>query len=147
LFDREIEEGDTTPWKHATYEVWYWDLEVVLKNQLNILGRTNARKSGKKDEKKTEGRKWNFSKKDPNAMDVDVMTVEKQERCMKNGLFFKCKKKGHLGRDCPPEEDKKKAPTASFSLRKMKGKDAHTHIKALVALMSDNAQASVQGAS
>jgi len=55
-----------------------------------------------------------------------------------NGLCFKCEKKGHLGRDCPPEEDKKKAPVASFSLRKMKGKDAHTHIKALVALMDED---------
>ena len=100
-----------------------------------ILGQTNTGKSGKEDEKKTEGRKWNFSKKDPNAMDVDIMTVEKQEQCMKNGLCFKCEKKGHLGKDCPPEEDKKKAPVASFSQRKMKGKDAHTHIKALVALI------------
>lgn len=33
-FDGEIAEGDTTPWKHATYEVWYRDPEVVLKNQL-----------------------------------------------------------------------------------------------------------------
>lgn len=33
-FDGEIEEGDTTPWKHTTYEVWYRDPEVVLKNQL-----------------------------------------------------------------------------------------------------------------
>jgi len=69
--------------------------------------------------KRRQGRKWNFSKKDPNAMDVDVMTVEKRERCMKNRLCFKCEKKGHLGRDCPPEEDKKKAPVASFSPRKM----------------------------
>jgi len=29
-------------------------------------------------------------------------------------LCFKCEKKGHLGKDCPPEEDKKKAPVASF---------------------------------
>jgi len=68
-------------------------------------------------------------------MDIDIMMVEKQEQCMKNGLCFKCKKKEHLGRDCLPDEEKKKVPTTSFSLRKMKGKDAHTHIKALVALM------------
>jgi len=71
-------------------------------------------------------------------MDVDIMTVKKQERCMKNGLCFKCEKKGHLRRDCPPEEDKKKAPAASFLPRKMKGKDAHTHIKAMVALMDED---------
>jgi len=71
-------------------------------------------------------------------MDMDVMTVEKWEQCMENGLWLKCEKKGHLGRDCPPEEDKKKAPVAYFSLRKMNGKDTHTHIKALVALMDED---------
>ena len=35
-------------------------------------------------------------------------------------------------------KDKKKAPVASFSPRKMKGKDTHTHIKALVALMDED---------
>jgi len=34
----------------------------------------NTGKSGKKDEKKTEGRKWNFSKIDPNTMDVTTST-------------------------------------------------------------------------
>jgi len=105
---------------------WASRLNNNYKRMQRILGGTNTGKSGKKDEKKTEGRKWNFSKKDPNTMDVDVMMVEKRERCMKNGLCFKCEKKGHLGRDCLPKEDKKKAPVASFSLRKMKGKDAHT---------------------
>ncbi|KAF8808259.1 hypothetical protein BYT27DRAFT_7232691 [Phlegmacium glaucopus] len=33
-FNGEVIEGDTTPWKHATYDVWYWDPQVVLKNQL-----------------------------------------------------------------------------------------------------------------
>lgn len=34
-FDGEVIEGDTTPWKHAAYDVWYRDPQVVLKNQLN----------------------------------------------------------------------------------------------------------------
>jgi len=58
-------------------------------------------------------------------------------RSMENGLCFKCEKKGHLGKDCPPKEDKKKAPAASFTPRNMKGKDAHTHIKALVAFIDE----------
>jgi hypothetical protein len=33
-FNGEVPEGDTTPWKHATYDVWYRDPHVVLKNQL-----------------------------------------------------------------------------------------------------------------
>ena len=59
----------------------------------------------------------------------------KMRKMHEKQIMFKCEKKEHLGRDCPPKEDKKKAPNASFSPRKMKGKDAHTHIKALVALM------------
>jgi len=63
-----------------TLKEWYkWAsrLDNNYKRMQHILGRTNAGKSGKKDEKKTDGRKWNFSKKDPNTMDVDIMTAEK----------------------------------------------------------------------
>jgi len=49
---------------------WASRLDNNYKRIQRILGRTNTGKSGKKDKKKTEGRKWNFSKKDPNAMDV-----------------------------------------------------------------------------
>jgi len=77
---------------------WASRLDNNYKRMRCILGRTNTGKVGKKEEKKTEGRKWNFSKKDPNAMDMDIMTVEKRERCMKNRLCFKCEKKGHLRR-------------------------------------------------
>ena len=34
LFDGEVAEGDTTPWKHTAYDIWYRDPLVVLKNQL-----------------------------------------------------------------------------------------------------------------
>ena len=33
-FNGEIREGDTTPWKHASYEVWFWDPQAILHNQL-----------------------------------------------------------------------------------------------------------------
>ncbi|KAF8801177.1 hypothetical protein BYT27DRAFT_7226944 [Phlegmacium glaucopus] len=36
-FNGEIMEGETTPWKHATYDVWYRDPQVVLKNQLGNI--------------------------------------------------------------------------------------------------------------
>ena len=63
-----------------TLKEWYeWAsrLNNNYKRMQRILGQTNPGKSGKKEEKKTKGRKWNFSKKDPNAMDMDIMTVEK----------------------------------------------------------------------
>lgn len=33
-YNGEIPEGDTTPWKHATFDVWFRDPHIVLHNQL-----------------------------------------------------------------------------------------------------------------
>jgi hypothetical protein len=70
--------------------------------------------TGRKDKSKNEKKLFQqYSSKpkerDPNAMDIDAaqttyrkpMDPEKRERIMKEGLCFKCEKKGHLSRDCP----------------------------------------------
>jgi hypothetical protein len=46
--------------------------------------------------------------KDPNAMDVDTMTIEEQTKLMKEGRCFQCKKTGHISRDCPTKTGQKK---------------------------------------
>ena len=33
-FNGKIRKGDTTPWKHASYEVWFRDPQAILHNQL-----------------------------------------------------------------------------------------------------------------
>jgi Retrotransposon gag protein len=40
-------------------------------------------------------------KKDPNAMDIDRMSIEECTRLMKEGKCFRCKLFGHLSQDCP----------------------------------------------
>ena len=40
-FNGKIPEGDTTPWKHASYNVWFRDPHMVLKNQLKNLDFSN----------------------------------------------------------------------------------------------------------
>lgn len=47
-------------------------------------------------------------RRDPNAMDIDVMTTDKRTSLMKQGLCFRCEEKGHLARDC--KKAKKNAP-------------------------------------
>lgn len=80
---------------------------------------------------KTNGntyRKWTprtTETKDPNAMDVDSMTVEERSNLMKLGACFKCKIRGHMAKDCP---DKKSNPSSS---KKLSAKDLYTQIRTL----------------
>ena len=41
-------------------------------------------------------------------MDIDTMTIEEQTKLMKEGRCFRCKKTGHISRDCPTKTGQKK---------------------------------------
>ena len=102
------------------------------------------------NEKKKEerpGRQWTFQRKDPNAMDIDAMTTEQREEAMKKGLCFRCRKQGHLSKDCltkkrptpssmPPSYALTWAPTSTNNQKKkMSGKELYAHIWSLTAIM------------
>jgi hypothetical protein len=59
-------------------------------NQGRFKPRYNPHKEKKKDH-------------DPDAMDVDFtqMTPDEKERLMRSGSCFRCKKQGHMSKDCP----------------------------------------------
>jgi len=44
--------------------------------------------------------------RDPNAMDVDRMTVEERQELMRKGACFFCKEVGHLTSECPKKKKK-----------------------------------------
>jgi hypothetical protein len=73
-----------------------------------------------------------FPKKerDPNAMDVDRLTIEERNTLMKEGKCFKCRQFGHLSRDCKPgNQSQQKQPEQ----KKWGGREAFTHIQAMIA--------------
>jgi Zinc knuckle len=94
---------------------------------LNQDIRTNPSKQ-KADTNKSNGNAhwWRTNeKKDPNAMDVDALTMEERGMLLRQGKCFRCKKAGHMAKDCPLEQGEsssKKADPARF---------AYTTIKAL----------------
>ena len=142
----------------TTLEKWYeWALK--FDNNYHRLQRILHRGTTKKEEIKTEntgGRKWTFRPRtDPNAMDVDTvtrsinaMTAEERTEFMRKGLCFRCKKSGHISRDCPEKKGNTIAPTPSTSTpsstattsnapKKMTAKELTAHIRTLTAMMND----------
>jgi zinc knuckle protein len=109
----------------------------------HILGRTSDKDKGKTDNK----RRWNFQpRKDLNAMDVDTIsktinakTAEEHEKFMKQGLCFRCKKPGHISKDCPtkagitPSSSSQPPP---YVPKKMNAKELTAHIRSLTALLN-----------
>jgi hypothetical protein len=63
-------------------------------------------------------------KKDPNAMDVDALTIEKRGLLLRQEKCFRYKKPGHMAKDCPPEQgessNQKKVDPARFAYTTIK---------------------------
>ena len=61
-------------------------------------------------------------------MDIDRLTTEERTLLMKEGKCFKCRKQGHLSRDCPPRGTETPKPWT--------GKTAATHIWSIISGMT-----------
>ena len=83
-------------------------------------------------------------------MDVDVITKvfktmmdEERTDLMKKGLCFRCKKGGHLSRNCPEKKGKTTIPHPMTSTltpaapKKMTAKELMAHIRSLTALLNE----------
>ena len=85
-------------------------------------------------------------------MDVDVITKvyktmmdEEKTKLMKKGLCFRCRKAGHLSRDCPEKKGKAAAPQSTAitpalnpaTPKKMTAKELMAHIRSLTALLNN----------
>jgi Zinc knuckle len=80
---------------------------------------------------KAPQQKYYFPQKerDPNAMDVNRLTVEECNKLMKEGRCFKCRNMGHRANECPEDDDKKKGK--EVPKKKMNGRELHAHVRAL----------------
>ena len=64
-------------------------------------------------------------------MDIDRLSMEEQEKLMKEGRCFRCKETGHRVTECPKKE-KKEEPK-----KRMNGKELHTHVRSLFKDMTE----------
>jgi hypothetical protein len=63
-------------------------------------------------------------------MDVDRLTVNEQNRLMKEGRCFKCRNTGHWANKCSEDDNKKKGK--EVPKKKMSGRELHAHVRALM---------------
>ena len=112
----------------VTLQEWYDKVNTFYGNWRKtqwVLGR------GKPIETKKEMPRKTFSfprQRGPNAMDIDRLTTEERTQLMKEGKCFKCRKQGHLSRDCPPRGTETPKPWT--------GKTAAMHIRSIISGMT-----------
>ena len=89
-----------------TIEDWF---KKVIQFDTNYQEAMDIFGQNKRNNDKTMSRSWYrpAEKKDPNVMDVDMLTFEERQMLMKQGKCFKCRKTGHRAADFPGEEDRK----------------------------------------
>ena len=118
--------ADWYKWATKIHHEWQvWNCTIT-----RSVGKSPAQKNG------NGSQKFNFRPRpDPNAMDVNAMTVDKRTKLMRKGACFKCKEVGHLSQDC------KKGSLRFVPQKKQGYKEAHTQIKALINTLDKEDQA------
>jgi Zinc knuckle len=125
-----------TPLKTITD--WYeWAAELDHKHaKINrAVERTWGSSSGKD---KAPQKKFYFPRRerDPNAMDVDRLTIEEWDKLLKEGKCFRCRRTGHWANECPKNDDEKKKGK-EVPKKKMNGRELHAHVWALFKEMTE----------
>ena len=90
-------------------------------------------------------RRWNIQRRDPDAMEVNALSMDKRNDMMRKGLCFNCNKAGHISKFCP---EKRRASTSTFTptsppsyapsptmSKKMNPKELVAHIRSVTAQM------------
>ena len=129
---RKIMLLDNPPITLNDWYKWMKQVDNMYKKMQRMLGQTPEKKDTKEEPKK----QWNFPKKDPNAMDVDAMTMEQRTEAMKKGLCFRCSKHGHLNKDCPDKKGKK-VEEKKDEKKKWTSKELQMHVRALSDTMDE----------
>jgi hypothetical protein len=146
----KILDSDNVP---TTIQGWK-DKAVQLDNnyrrKMTILGKTRENRGQTTN---TTGRRFfrpsnqqiQNRMKDPNAMDVDALSIKQREEAMKKGACFGCGEIGHISRNCPKKRQGgyggrggNTGQSSTSGTTWTKGKDLLAHIRTLTAGLPAN---------
>jgi Zinc knuckle len=65
---------------------------------------------------------------DLNAMDINRLTVNKQNQLLKEERCFRCRNTGHRANECPEDENSRKKQANEEPQKKMNGQELYAHV-------------------
>jgi hypothetical protein len=141
ILDRETVPTTITGWKTKAIQ-----LDNNYRRKMAILGKTRDNRG---QQANNTGRKFyrpnNQQVKDPNAMDVDALSIKQREEVMRKGVCFGCGEVGHISCNCPKKQryggqggNTGKPGQTSTSKTWTKGKELLGHIRTLTTGLTTN---------
>jgi hypothetical protein len=118
---RRIMTLENPPKKIDDWYEWATKLDHQWRRMQRIMGRTQT------NHPKTNASNKRFfprKERDPNAMDIDAMSFDERKKLMQDGKCFRCKRPGHISKDCPLKNEPQK---------KMNGMEMQKHVRSLIA--------------
>jgi hypothetical protein len=142
----KILDGETVPTTIAGWKTKAIQLDNNYRRKMAILGKTCNNQG---QQVTNTGQRFyhpnNQQTKDPNAMDVNTLSIKQQEEPMRKGACFECGEIGHISQNCPKKQqyggqrgNAGKSGQSSTSKTWTKGKDLLTHIRTLTAGLAAN---------
>jgi Zinc knuckle len=123
-----------TPLK--TIADWY-EWTATLNYKYHKITKAIKQTRGTTEKEKAPQKKFYFPRRecDPNAMDINRLMVDEQNKLLKEGRCFRCRNTGHWANKCPEDKDKKKGK--EVSKKKMNGRELRAHVQALFKEMTE----------
>ena len=124
---------ETPPTDLDGWYKWAKKINNTAKQTRVILGKTQQ---NSKTNKTGTGPCYFFPRWecDLNAMDIDALSLGERGKLLKEGKCFRCRKTGHLAKDCPDKGDQKKKEEPK---KKWEGKKLYTHIRSIYQEMDE----------
>lgn len=129
----------------TTMEGWY-EYASRLDNQWHrghAVANRSRNKTSFPSKKNTHTVPKYYSPHDPNAMDVDRLSLDEQKKHMEKGLCFFCHKPSHRAADhkggnVPPSTEPKKFSFSKKEEHPQTGKNAYSRMRAIMAELPEN---------